>query len=177
MKARGWFWLMCFSAALLAFSSSAMAQSMLEYSALQTAVAGAAAKDKDEKGQEGEDASSPGGSTLAGQATRQLYGQTAGLMTREGAVLGQVGSGIAAPGPSVPASFAAGRKAPGEAKATEPESTEIAGEPEVKVFLKDGTVVEGRLLERADKHVRIDVVGVPVTYFNEDIARIEEIAS
>lgn len=53
-----------------------------------------------------------------------------------------------------------------------PVVTGEAGDP-VKVFLKDGKVAEGKLLERTDGYVRIDFQGVTLTYYNDEFDRVE----
>jgi len=42
-----------------------------------------------------------------------------------------------------------------------------------RIILKSGQVRQGKILERADKYVTVDIEGVAVPYFNEDIERIE----
>jgi hypothetical protein len=44
---------------------------------------------------------------------------------------------------------------------------------QVKIFLKDGKVIEGKLLERAEAYVKIDFQGVTLTYYNDEFDRVE----
>ncbi len=47
-----------------------------------------------------------------------------------------------------------------------------AGSP-VKIYLKDGKKIEGKLIEKTDKYVKIDFYGTVITYYNDEIDRIE----
>lgn len=42
------------------------------------------------------------------------------------------------------------------------------------IKLKSGQEVEGQIIERTDKEIKIDFMGVPLTYFLEDIETIDE---
>jgi hypothetical protein len=43
----------------------------------------------------------------------------------------------------------------------------------VRVLLKDGSVSEGRLIERTADHVKIDFEGVAITYYNDEFTKVE----
>ncbi len=42
------------------------------------------------------------------------------------------------------------------------------------IVLKSGKTVEGKLIEKTDKYIKIDFMGVPITYFNDEIDTINE---
>jgi len=42
------------------------------------------------------------------------------------------------------------------------------------IVLKSGKKVEGKLIEKTDKYIKIDFYGVPLTYFLDDVKSIEE---
>jgi len=41
------------------------------------------------------------------------------------------------------------------------------------IVLKSGQKIEGKIIEKTDKHIKIDFQGVPVTYFIDEIERID----
>jgi hypothetical protein len=43
----------------------------------------------------------------------------------------------------------------------------------VKVFLKDGKVAEGNLLELGEGFIKVDFQGIPITYYNDEINKVE----
>lgn len=45
----------------------------------------------------------------------------------------------------------------------------------VKILLKSNDSVEGEVVEEAEDYVKVDTVGIPLTYFKDDIERIEQI--
>ena len=45
------------------------------------------------------------------------------------------------------------------------------------IVLKSGKTIEGKMLEKTDKYARVDIDGVPVTYYLEEILSIENISS
>ena len=45
----------------------------------------------------------------------------------------------------------------------------------VKVFFKDGKIVEGKLVEENDESIKIDSIGIPLSYYRSDIERIENL--
>lgn len=47
----------------------------------------------------------------------------------------------------------------------------------VKVTFSDGQIVEGKLVEQTRDYVRVDSVGLAMTYFTDVIWRIEETGS
>lgn len=42
-----------------------------------------------------------------------------------------------------------------------------------KIYLNSGSVIEGKIVETGSDSVKIDVGGVPVTYYKDEIARLE----
>jgi hypothetical protein len=43
-----------------------------------------------------------------------------------------------------------------------------------KITLKDGTVIEGKILEKTDTYIKLEVKGVPVPYFLDEISQLTE---
>ena len=41
------------------------------------------------------------------------------------------------------------------------------------VILKSGKTTEGKIIEKTDKYIKIDIQGVPITYFNDEIKSID----
>jgi hypothetical protein len=84
---------------------------------------------------------------------------SAGVLLRGGALLQQAGQQAGA----------------GFGVAPEPETKPAVAEGEkglVKVYLKSGQVIEGKLVEQGDDHVKVEAEGIVVTYFNEEIDKI-----
>ena len=48
-----------------------------------------------------------------------------------------------------------------------------SGQGKVKVYLKDGNVFEGELIEKTEKYTRISLFGVPITYYPDEISKVE----
>lgn len=42
------------------------------------------------------------------------------------------------------------------------------------IILKSGKEIEGKIIEETDEYVKIDIEGVPVTYFSDEVDRIEK---
>ena len=42
------------------------------------------------------------------------------------------------------------------------------------IILKSGKTIEGKIIERTDKYIKIEAYGVELTYWNDDIEKIEE---
>lgn len=42
------------------------------------------------------------------------------------------------------------------------------------VYLKDGKTVEGKIIEKTDKYIKVEVSGVPVTFFNDQLQEDKE---
>ena len=42
-----------------------------------------------------------------------------------------------------------------------------------KIFLKDGKTVEGEIVEQTERRVRVEMDGIPLTYYLEEVQRIE----
>lgn len=41
------------------------------------------------------------------------------------------------------------------------------------IVLKSGKTVEGKILERADKNIKVDIAGIPITYYLDEIESID----
>jgi|GEM_PF-1089999 len=167
---------------------AAQAQSTLEYTALTGAVtAAAAAKKEKPKDSGGEEEGAGQGSTaadVAGQAIAKIYGESSeALSTKGAALLGQLG------GPSqTQEATAAAQDAPRTAELKmiefedqdEPPAGEKKGVADVpaghglRIYLKDGHVVEGELLEEKGDHYRIQTGGLGLTYFKDEIQKTEK---
>ena len=173
----------------LTVSSLSEAQSTLEYSTLISSVSAAASKAKKEKGKDGarqEGQESSGIPGMVSDATQKVYGESSQLMSKSASILGQVGGGMQAAQAQTPQAPEI-TPAPQETQATEPETKETPAtkttpeektseekkEPLTKVYLKNGSVIEGNIVERKDDYIKIDTSGIPVTYFKEEIDRIE----
>ena len=46
-----------------------------------------------------------------------------------------------------------------------------------KVYLKNGRVVDGKIISKTNGQVKVSVSGVELTYFDDEVARIEDAAS
>lgn len=173
---------------VFALADAARAQSTLEYTALTGAVtAAAAAKEEKPKdsGGEGEEAGQGNrAADVAGEAIAKIYGESGeALSTKGAALLGQLGGT-----PQAQESAAAAQDAPrtAELKMIEFEDQEEppAGEKKgaadapagqgLRIYLKDGHVVEGKLLEEAGDHYRIQTGGLSLTYFKDEIQKTEK---
>ena len=44
---------------------------------------------------------------------------------------------------------------------------------DIRVHLKNGNVVEGMLMEQGQEFLRVDVTGVSITYYLEEIQKVE----
>ena len=169
--------LLFLSVIFITASSVAQAQSTLEYSTLISAVgaAGSSAKkekskDQNEQGQgESSNTAAAGiGAGIVGPAIQKVYGDTEGVLSRSGSMMGQIGS-------SAPANPQNLTVAP-ETKPVSPsiEKASVPSNVNVKVYLKSGNIIEGKIVGQDDHSVKIDTDGIPVTYFNEEISRIEK---
>jgi len=49
----------------------------------------------------------------------------------------------------------------------------LRGASVVKVILKNGQILEGKFLEKGQNYLKVDCAGVCVTYFNDEIERVE----
>ena len=170
---------------LSVFTGSVFAQSVLEHSVLSTAAgaAGVAAGKDDEKGSQGEEGNAQQGMGVAGKAMTDLYGEGAtAALSRGGVLMQQVGGGFGMFGMGSPQQEIGStedsveqyvpQETVGEAKSES--SPAVEESKTVKVFLRDGKTVEGNLVEKTDEHIKLDILGVAVTYFNEEIERIEQ---
>ncbi len=159
----------------------ASAQSMLEYATLvsATGAAGAAQNKDDEQGKDDKgDRVSRAGGLIGGTATR-LYDQSMQTAAqRGGALLGQLGRDVPAGAKEKTTSPAASGLADGTQAAQEPVPLEEPSGPDlVKVFLRNGQVVEGRLVEQRPDYVRVESAGVVVTFFSDEISRVMSVGN
>jgi hypothetical protein len=148
----------CCAVFFIVLPCGTQAQSTLEYATLTSSVAAAAKAGKEkiqnQQGEEGPQASSAGISDLVGSAMTQLYGESNQVLTsKAGALLGQVGG-------AAPENLALGLP-------------KTQADSSAKVYLKDGRVVQGKIAEQTEAHVKIDLEGITVTFFREEIDRIE----
>ena len=155
-------------------SGVAVAQSMLEYSALSTATAAAAAKASKGKtqsqGQEEAQASSGEDAGFVQGAMEKVYGDSSQMMSSKSAhLLGQVGGPVQIPAAAAPESPSVSPARPAEAPA------EAAADADslVTLTLKTGQVVKGKLIDQNKDYVRIDIQGVAMTYFRDEIKKVE----
>ncbi len=114
------------------------------------------------------------------QALAKLASSAKDQMVRTGTGSVPVGFFTPAPGEEQDEGEAGGGEKgvqPPLAKASEPAVPAVieasAGAVKVKVFLKSGNVVEGRLIEKNEGSVKINFEGVPVTYYSDEIERTE----
>lgn len=171
-------------------SDMARAQSTLEYTALTGAVAAAAAAKKEKPKNSEEETEGTGQSKtaadVAGEAMAKMYGEGAGVLSSKGAgFLSRIGG--------VPGAQEATAAAENGTRTAQPRLIEFeeqdraagsAGGPKgaaeapaglgIRVFLKDGHVVEGKLLEESADHYRVQTGGLDLTYFQEEIDRVEK---
>ncbi len=159
-------------------TAAVSAQSMLEYGALLTATgaAAAAASKDDEQGEDdkGKGPSRAGG--LIGSTATRLYDQSMQTTAqRGGAMLDQLGRGVATPPPAKEEAASRGATVSGAPAqpAQEPASSLGSSESDlVKVILLSGKVLEGRLVEQTTDYVRIESAGVVVTFFSDEVSRV-----
>ena len=59
----------------------------------------------------------------------------------------------------------------------EPFAAQYSVDTKVKLYLKDGRVIEGRITEKTQDAVKVDSVGVPISYYKDDIQQIEALSS
>ena len=45
------------------------------------------------------------------------------------------------------------------------------------IYLKNGKKIQGQIIEKTDKNVKINIQGVTLTYFSDEIEKIEDVAS
>jgi len=136
----------------LFFCSQGYTQSTLEYATLLTAAAGASKKK---------------GNDVAASAVNGVYSDSAAAISRSSSLLQQAGGGR-----SVADTVAAQG---GQAASDGPKPAASAAENAsglVKVYLNSGQVIEGKLIERGEDHVKVETNGIVVTFFNEEIDKI-----
>ncbi|MFH0941247.1 MAG: hypothetical protein V1840_05270 [Candidatus Omnitrophota bacterium] len=129
---------------VLLFCRVGYAQSTLEYATLLTRQAAAGANREK-------------GANVATSAVNEVYSSSAGALSRGSALLQQAGAGF------------------GLEPETKTAAVEAAAENEsglIKVYLKSGQVIEGKLVEQGDDRVKVESNGIVVTYFNEEIDKI-----
>jgi len=101
---------------------------------------------------------------------------SAGALLRGSALLQQAGSGFGV----ADTSSAQGKQAVSDEPKAEPKVLEPVTKPAtaenegglVKVYLKSGQVIEGKLVEQGNDHVKVEANGIVVTFFNEEIDKI-----
>lgn len=139
----------------------ARAQSTLEYVTLTGSMAAAAKASKGKaqnQSPEGSQVSSAGVPDFAGGAMAKLYSENSQVMSsKAGSLLGQAGGGILSRPPR---------------PASTPE-TAASSQETSKVYLKSGRVVQGKIAEEKDDYIKMDLDGITVTFFKEEIGRIE----
>ncbi|MGE5279802.1 MAG: hypothetical protein ACM3L6_03545 [Deltaproteobacteria bacterium] len=160
-------------------AGGASAQSMLEYATMVSAE-GAAGAAQGEKGKDKDKGSSHPGSLIGTTASRLYEKSMQTAAERGGALFGGLGQGreehaSAGPSDQVPSSAL-----PSGAGAVQlsPAQASTGGEPVsglAAVVLKNGTVVEGNIVEQASGYVRVDTEGVVVTFFRDEIDRIRPV--
>lgn len=157
----------------LAASSSLEAQSTLEYTTLMSTVGAAgAAKGKKAKSEGTQGEQEPGnaeGPGLVSEAAQKVFTEGSQAMSKSASLLGQVGSGMQPAGETKPATTT---ETPAKAAPEENPPAET-NRSSAKVYLNSGTVIEGDIVERKDDYVKVNTAGIVVTYFNEEIAKIE----
>ncbi len=176
--------LLLFAAGCLVFvfapADAAQAQSAAEYSALTEAVTAAAAAKKAEGA--GAEERTGRESHAAGEAVTKIYGEGGEALSAKGdALLKQLGG--------TPQADAAAESSPRTAEPRMIEfedqggpaaggggkngETEIPAGQGIRVYLKDGHVIEGKLLEETDARCQVQTGGVPLTYFKDEIQKTE----
>lgn len=182
---------LCSLIIFIVFSGVTRAQSTLEYATLTGSVAAAAKANKEKaqnQNQEESQASSTGASDSdwVGGTMAKLYGENSQVMSsKAGSLLGQIGGG-ALSNQTRPVTIPEITTSSQETKITEPEnknptaanlapsSLNTQTDSSVKVYLKSGHVVKGKIAEQRDNYIKIDLDGIMVTFFKEEIDRIEK---
>ena len=74
-------------------------------------------------------------------------------------------------------SRSAQKKTPNEVKTAiaETKVPEKANDIDTKVYLNNGTQAEGKLLEKTEEYIKLSVSDVAVTFYNDEIKRIENL--
>ncbi len=175
---------------VFAIEDMVSAQSTLEYTALTEAVTAAAAANKEkpkDSGNEEQVADSRGdrGADVAGEAISKIYGDSGKALSAKGtALLGRLGG--------MPQAAEATAAAQGAPRTAEPRMIEFEGRDDpaagtdekknglelpagqgIRIYLKDGHVVEAKLLEEGQGHYRVQAGGVDLTYFKDEIQKTE----
>jgi hypothetical protein len=136
------------------------AQSTLEYGALVSGVASATTTQEANQN----------------ATTNKLYSATPSVLSKSGDLLSQE-DGATPNGQQSPTLTETITKKDTiiiNQEASEKKNQGIGKNVSTKVFFKDGTIVEGKLIGYINNSIQIDVAGAPITYFNDDIRRIEE---
>lgn len=172
---------------VFALADAVQAQSATEYSALTEAVTAAAAAKKEKPdgagAEEGAGQESHAAADAAGGAVTKIYGEDGEALSAKGAaLLKQLGG--------TPQADAAAESSPRTAEPKMIEFEDLGGpaaggggkknEAEIpagqgiRIYLKDGHVVEGKLLEEADGRCQVQTGGVSLTYFKDEIQKTEK---
>jgi len=173
---------------VFALADAARAQSTLEYTALTGAVTAAAAAEEEKPKDSGDGGEGAGqdntAADVAGEAIAKIYGESGeALSTKGAALLGRLGGT-----PQAQEAMAAAPDAPRTAELKmiefeeqqEPPADGEKGADDVsagqglRIYLKDGHIVEGKLLEETGDHYRIQTGGLDLTYFKDEIQKTEK---
>lgn len=161
---------------------SAQAQSMIEYATLTTAAGASGAASGSDKDKAASGSASAASKVVDG-AVNKLYGESSSVMAKGSELLKQAGGGVLTQGQGAEKASAPER-GPVRAKIIEFKKEEespddiiqaVPGAMMVRVNLKDGGSSDGALIEHTNEYVRIEVAGLPITYFAEQIDSIEQI--
>ncbi|WP_128699193.1 hypothetical protein [Candidatus Velamenicoccus archaeovorus] len=183
--------LLLFAAGCLVFvfalTDAAQAQSAAEYSALTEAVAAAAAAKKEKPEGTGAEKragrESPTAADAAGEAVTKAYGEDGEAFSAKGdTLLKQLGgtpqadaSAESSPRTAEPRMIEfEDRDGPAAGGGGKNGEAEIPAGQGIRVYLKDGHVVEGKLLEEADGRCQVQTGGVSLTYFKDEIQKTEK---
>ncbi|MFA5038664.1 MAG: hypothetical protein WC732_03180 [Candidatus Omnitrophota bacterium] len=171
----------------------ALAQSTVEYATLSTGMTAAAKAAQQEDQAQGGEQEGPQArvsqedgfepqeeaSTLTGEALKRIYGDSQGFSATSASLFGQ-GSGKEQLEP-VPLDEAVPALSPSQGHKMiefeeEKESLPVPaaeGGAAVKLHLKDGHIIEGKIVEASAEQIKVDTEGVGLTYFKEEIENIE----
>ncbi len=160
----------CFSVLFIfIFLPLCFAQSSLEYAALitrQAAEAGGGDSQDAEK-----EAAPAAAANMATQAMDGIYRDSSGVLSQAGGKLKQIGSGRS--GTRKPKATEVSKNSV-SVPSSEPDtaSEAVPTDGVAEVHLKNGKIVEGRFIQQGKGFVKIEIAGVVVTYFNEEIEKI-----
>ena len=144
-------------------------QSTLEYAALLTKTAGDGVNKKAKGNQtmEGSGGGLISGVDVVNQAEQSMYAGTSAALSRGAAMMEGVGKAPAAAGAPEAAPKRDIEKTEPPAEKTKPSDAALD-----KIYLKSGKVIEGRITEKGDGFLKVDIDGTPVTFFNDEIDKV-----